>query len=82
MMTSRYSHKDKCLKSTLTFLQADAGNGHICNSSRVVLGVAIWHDAPQDVVFFSIMLFMFREAERAVQTIKNLLKKRQDPYNS
>ena len=57
MMTSRYSQEDYCLKSTLTSLQGDAGNGDICNGSCVVLGVAIWH-APQDVVFFSTMLFM------------------------
>ena len=56
-MTSRYSKEDNCMKSTLTSLQGDVGNGDICNGSLVVLGVAIWH-APQDVVFFSIMLFM------------------------
>ena len=57
MMTGRYSQEDYCLKSTLTSLQRDAGNGDICNGSRVVLGVGIWH-APQDVVFFSTMSFM------------------------
>ena len=56
-MTSRYSKEDNCMKSMLTSLQGDVGNGDICNGSLVVLGVAIWH-APQDVVFFSIMLFM------------------------
>ena len=58
VMTSRYSQEDNCLKSTLASLEGDAGNGDICNGSRVVLSVAIWH-APQDVVFFSTMLFMW-----------------------
>ena len=53
-MTNRYSQEDKCLKSTLTSFQGDAGNGDTCKGSRVVLGVAIWL-APQDVVFFSSM---------------------------
>ena len=57
MMTSRYSQEDNCLKSTLTSLHGDAGNGDFCNGSRVVIGVAIWH-APQDVVFSSTISFM------------------------